>query len=507
MENKKGKLKIFFGYSAGVGKTYAMLKAAQELKKDGGDVVIGYLEPHDRADTIKMAEGLKTLPLNVISYKGITIKEFDVDKAIRQKHQLVLVDELAHTNAPSSKNAKRYLDVEELINNGIDVWTTVNVQHIESLHDLVDAETSVDVSERIPDEIFDYADAVVLIDIEPTDLMQRMKEGKIYSNNRAKTALQNFFNNDNLMSLRELFMRRGAERIEKKSHFGEVPTKVLVLISPSPSSAKNIRFAARMAEAYRCKYSAMYVETDGELNDESAENLKKHMQLVRDTGGELIVKYSDDVVDTVACYVKTAGITDLIIGKTWQSVGKKVGLEDKFVARLPKLAIVIIPDENHTPKRHYFSAFISKFFGHKRLQEQFRLTNKILDIINMLLKSVKVKTVESNIQKAAEVLGVAFERSCLIMTENKKVVYQWNNEVIGFFDETNEKAVAKWCEKNGKPAGIGTDTLRQTKAIYFPVILNEQTIAVIAFSCLRGKLSVTEKIILYELMPICKTIL
>lgn len=484
-----------------------MLKAAQELKDDGVDVVIGYLEPHDRVDTIKMAEGLSTLPLNVVSYKGITIKEFDVDEAIRQKHQLVLVDELAHTNAPGSKNEKRYLDVEELLNNEIDVWTTVNVQHIEGLHDIVGSEMSVDVSERIPDEIFDYADEVVLIDIEPDDLIERMKEGKIYPNSRAKTALENFFNNDNLMSLRELFMRRGAERIEKKSNFGEIPTKVLVLISPSPSSAKNIRFAARMAESYHCKYSAMYVETNGELNEDAADNLKKHMHLVQDTGGELIVKYSDDVVETVASYVKTAGITDLIIGKTWKSVGKKIGLEDKFVARLPNIAIVIIPDENHTPKRHNFTTFISRFFGRKRLQEQFRLTNKILDVMNMLLKSVKVKNVETDIQKIAEILGIAFERSCMIIKENQKFVYQWNNENADFFDETNEKAVAKWCEKNRKSAGSGTDTLRQTKAIYFPVVSNEQTIAVIAFSCIHSKLAVAEKIILHELMPICKAIL
>ena len=180
---EKGKLKIFFGYSAGVGKTYAMLKAAQEIKKQGADVIIGYLEPHDRPETTAMAEGLEVLPLKVVSYKGITLKEFDVDAAIERKPQIVLVDELAHTNAEGSKNRKRYLDVEELINHGIDVWTTVNVQHIEGLHDLVDSATSVDVSERVPDEIFDYADEVVLIDIEPEDLIERMRQGKIYNKN------------------------------------------------------------------------------------------------------------------------------------------------------------------------------------------------------------------------------------------------------------------------------------------------------------------------------------
>lgn len=165
---QKGKLKIFFGYSAGVGKTYAMLKAAQDLKSLGIDVVIGYLEPHDRPETLKMAEGLERLPLKELSHGGILLKEFDVDAALARRPQLLLVDELAHTNAAGSKNRKRYLDVEEVINSGIDVYTTVNVQHIEGLHDTVDSATSVDVNERIPDEIFDYADELALIDIEPT---------------------------------------------------------------------------------------------------------------------------------------------------------------------------------------------------------------------------------------------------------------------------------------------------------------------------------------------------
>ena len=182
----RGKLKIFFGYSAGAGKTYAMLKAAQEEKSAGVDVVIGYLEPHDRPETLKMAEGLEVLPLKKIQYRGITLNEFDVDAAERRRPKLLLVDELAHTNAPDCKNRKRYLDIEEVLNCGIDVYTTVNVQHIEGLHDLVDSATSVDVNERIPDEIFDYADEVVLVDIEPDALIERMREGKIYPKTRWK---------------------------------------------------------------------------------------------------------------------------------------------------------------------------------------------------------------------------------------------------------------------------------------------------------------------------------
>ena len=171
-----------------------------------------------------MAEGLERLPLKELSHGGILLKEFDVDAALARRPQLLLVDELAHTNAAGSKNRKRYLDVEEVINSGIDVYTTVNVQHIEGLHDTVDSATSVDVNERIPDEIFDYADELALIDIEPTDLIERMKEGKIYKKNRAALALENFFSADNLSALRELSLRRTADRIEKQTNNGRLKT-------------------------------------------------------------------------------------------------------------------------------------------------------------------------------------------------------------------------------------------------------------------------------------------
>lgn len=501
---EKGKLKIFFGYSAGVGKTYAMLKAAQELKKDGEDVVIGYLEPHDRPDTMKMAEGLEALPLKQISYKGITLKEFDVDVALERRPRLILVDELAHTNAPGSKNRKRYLDVEELINNGIDVYTTVNVQHIEGLHDLVDSATSVDVNERIPDEIFDYADEVALIDIEPTELIERMKDGKIYKKNKAVFALENFFGVDNLSALRELSMRRGADRIEKQCNNGALKTKILVLISPSPSSEKNIHVAARMAEAYHCKFSAMYVELSGELGDKSAANLKGHMRLVRDLGGELIVKYGEDVVETVADYVRLSGVTNLVIGKTWQSVGKKVGIEDKFIARLPSVEILIVPDNQRFPYRKSVKDFFACIFTCRKLLRKYKTANRTLDISDLLAKAAY----ESGSGKAraiAEVLARAFLRSCAIYTEDRTVV-SWKNENVDFFSEQNEIAVMEWCKKNKKPAGKGTDTLRLAKAVYFPVETKGDT-AVIAFSCQTSKLTVTERMMFQQLVSLLKLIL
>ena len=214
-ENTMGKLKIFFGYAAGVGKTYAMLEAAHTAKNNGKDVVVGYIEKHSRPDTLALMEGLEEIPAKQINYKGVVLKEFDIDKILERKPQLVLVDELAHTNAAGSRHIKRYQDVEEILRAGIDVYSTVNVQHLESLHDLVASITGISVSERIPDEVFDSAAQVEVVDIEPDDLIIRLNEGKIYKERQAKRALNNFFTKDNLAALREIALRRTADRLNR----------------------------------------------------------------------------------------------------------------------------------------------------------------------------------------------------------------------------------------------------------------------------------------------------
>ncbi len=321
-----------------------MLSAARTLKEKGTDAVIGYVEPHLRADTIKLTEGFETIPVRTVEYKGITLSEFDVDAALVRRPRLVLVDELAHTNAAGSKHKKRYMDVEELINAGIDVFTTVNVQHLESLNDIVAEATGVTVSECIPDTVFDSADEVELVDIEPEELEERLRSGKIYRKDAAATALENFFTKEKLDSLRETAMRRTADRIEKKSSDRELKPRILVLVSPSPSSAKNIRSAARLAEISHTKFCAVYVERSGELAAESASNIKNHLRLVKNLGGELSVRYGDDVIDVIASFVKLNGITTIILGKTWQSAGKKPGFEDRIIAAFPDVEILIIPD-------------------------------------------------------------------------------------------------------------------------------------------------------------------
>ena len=207
-EENSGKLKIFFGYAAGVGKTYAMLEAAHEAKKNGRDVVVGYVERHTRPDTLALLEGLEVLPAREVAYKGVSLKEFDLDGALARRPQLILVDELAHSNAQGCRHAKRYQDVEELLRAGIDVYTTVNVQHLESLNDLVASITGIAVSERFPDRVFDMADQVELVDIEPEDLILRLQSGKVYRPGQARRALDHFFTKENLEALREIALRR-----------------------------------------------------------------------------------------------------------------------------------------------------------------------------------------------------------------------------------------------------------------------------------------------------------
>ncbi|MFR1638380.1 MAG: hypothetical protein ACLSVD_03925 [Eggerthellaceae bacterium] len=213
----RGKLKIFFGYAAGVGKTYAMLEEAHAVLEKGFDAVVGYIEPHTRADTMALVDGLEQIAPLEVKHRGIMLREFDLDAVLQRRPQIVLVDELAHTNAPGSRHKKRYQDIEELLRAGINVFTTVNVQHLEGLNDKIAAITHVNVAERIPDRVFDQAASVELVDIEPDDLIDRLESGKVYVPDRARTALGNFFSQKNLAALREIALRRMADRLTRKA--------------------------------------------------------------------------------------------------------------------------------------------------------------------------------------------------------------------------------------------------------------------------------------------------
>lgn len=353
--NKKGKLKIFFGYAAGVGKTYAMLDDAQELYKSGIDVLVGYVEPHTRPETMELLSGLPTLPPVIVPYKNIQLKEFDLDSALKIKPQLILVDELAHTNAFGVRNKKRYQDIEELLNAGIDVYSTLNVQHLESFNDIVYDITKVNVRETIPDYIFDNADKVKLIDIEPEELLKRLEEGKVYRPERAETALKNFFSKENLRLLHEIAMRKAADRISNVNQNKRVMAekkagiKFLVCVGSSLSSSKCIRWASRTAEAFHAPWAVVYVENlESQYNTErDKKNIQTNLELARRLGAEIVILNGDDVASVVSEYAKLSGITNIVIGKSRNKKRLKslfeMDFEDSLISLLPNVEIHIIP--------------------------------------------------------------------------------------------------------------------------------------------------------------------
>lgn len=353
----KGHLKIFFGYAAGVGKTYAMLKAAHIAKNQGVDVVVGYIEPHARPETAALLNGLKLLPTKEVEYNGIKLHEFDIDTALKRKPQLMLVDELAHTNAQGCRHTKRYQDIKELLNAGIDVYTTVNVQHIESLCDVVASITEVFVRERIPDSLFDNADQVELVDIETQELIDRLNAGNVYKEEQAKQAVENFFTVENLTALREIALRRCADRVNiltenarLKSH-GNYHTDehILVCLSSSPSNAKIIRTAARMATAFKGAFTALFVETPdfSVMSEENVKRLRSNMRLAEQLGAKIETVYGEDVPFQIAEFARLSGVSKIVIGRSSgvkRHLFSKPTLTEKLIASAPNLDIHIIPD-------------------------------------------------------------------------------------------------------------------------------------------------------------------
>src|SRR5207253_6667682 len=296
----RGKLKIFFGAAAGVGKTYAMLEAARIQRAAGVDLVAGVVETHKRAETEALLAGLEILPPRVVEYRGASLREFDLDAALARRPAVILVDELAHTNAPGSRHAKRWRDVLELLEAGITVYTTLNVQHIESLNDVVAKITGVVVRETVPDSVFEQADDVELVDLPAEDLRQRLREGKVYVPEQAAEAARHFFREGNLIALRELALRRTADRVDaqmqlyRRDHaIAETwPTteRILVCVSPSPLAVRLVRAARRMAVRLRAEWLVVYVETPAHLRLPAADRdrVVQTLRLADQLGAETI---------------------------------------------------------------------------------------------------------------------------------------------------------------------------------------------------------------------------
>ena len=328
---RRGRLKIFFGMAAGVGKTYAMLEEARARASEGLDVLIGYAEPHIRTDTEALLLGMEILPYKLVEYRGASLKEFDLDAALARKPAVVCVDELAHTNAPGMRHPKRWQDVVELLDAGINVYTTLNVQHLESVNDIVERVTGVRVRETLPDSVLEHADEVELVDIAPEELLERFREGKVYRREQAERAAKHFFTKGNLIALRELALRTTAQRVdeqmlEARREAGDRGTwdateRVLVCVGPSPMSPRLVRSARRLAASLRAEWIAAYVETPGStrMSGRDRRRLDATLRMADELGARTVTLSGSKVAEEIIAYAQSHNVTKIVIGKPIRS--------------------------------------------------------------------------------------------------------------------------------------------------------------------------------------------
>jgi two-component system sensor histidine kinase KdpD len=322
----RGRLKIFFGAAPGVGKTYAMLEAAQARVREDVDVLVGVVETHGRPETAALLEGLPSLPRRPVDYRGITLQEFDLDAALARRPGLVLVDELAHTNAPGLRHAKRWQDVEELLAAGIGVYTTLNVQHLESLNDVVAQITGVTVRETLPDSVFDQADEIELADLSADDLLARLRQGRVYVPEQAAAAIERFFRKGNLIALRELTLRRAAERVDaqmrgymQESGIQDIwpaAERLLVCIGPNPEGARLVRAGKRMATGLKCEWRVVYVERPGQaVSTADRAALVANLQLAESLGALTATLSGENAAAEILAYARDHNATKIVVGK------------------------------------------------------------------------------------------------------------------------------------------------------------------------------------------------
>jgi two-component system, OmpR family, sensor histidine kinase KdpD len=363
---QRGKLKIYLGYGPGVGKTWQMLLEGHRLKDEGIDIAIGLLETHGRAETAKLAEGLDVIPRRQVQYHGITIEEMDLDDVLARRPEVALVDELAHTNVPGSRNAKRYQDVQELLQAGIHVISTLNVQHLESLYDTVESLVGVKVHERLPDSMLADADEIVNVDLAPEDLQQRLREGKIYPRERIPIALDNFFRRVNLDEFRELTLRELASQIDLKrrgtleEEHGIVPDQVMVCLSSGgPNSAALLRYGSRLAGRLNRNWYAVYVQTPREeptaIDAAMQRRLSETLTLANLLGAIVFTYKGEDVVDTILHFAREYRVGHIVIGRPgplpfWKRwLGRKTSVERLILAARGLTVVVVDPRAGPSP--------------------------------------------------------------------------------------------------------------------------------------------------------------
>lgn len=361
----RGKLKIFLGMVAGVGKTYAMLDAARQLQADGLDVLVGYAETHGRMETDALLSSLDSIPRRKVEYRGTILQELDTDAVLARRPALILVDELAHTNAPGSRHLKRYQDVIELLEAGINVWTTVNVQHFESRADAVRQITGITVHETVPDSLLDLADEIELIDLSPEDLRKRLVEGKVYTPERVEAAANNFFRIGNLTALREMALRLTAEHVDHKLQdymqlkqiagpwkSGE---RLMVAVGPSPFSERLIRWTRRMAYNLEAPWLAVYVDTSRPLSSDAKARLSRNIALARSLGGEIITVGGENIPSALLRVARQRNVTQIVMGKPqhtrWQTLLRGGSLVDHTISDSGDIDIYVVTGDKTSPER------------------------------------------------------------------------------------------------------------------------------------------------------------
>jgi len=581
---RRGKLKVFFGAAAGVGKTYAMLEAAREQHDDGVDVVIGYVELHGRAETEALLEKLELLPRRSVEYRGTTIQELDLDAALARRPTLILVDELAHTNAPGCRHAKRWQDVVELLEAGIDVYTTVNVQHVESLNDVVAKITGVVMRETVPDSVFERADEVELIDLPPDDLLQRFREGKVYVPGQAQEAVANFFRKGNLIALRELALRRTAERVDaqmrvyRREHAIDRvwPTaeRVLVCVGATPYSTRLVRAAKRMADQLGAEWIAATVETPAHLRmpPEARDAVVQTLRLAEQLGAQTITLTGATMSEALLAYARDRNVTKIVVGKPtrtrwqrfvfgsivdalvqgsgdidiyvisggredgtpvapvrrrvlptdWPAYGRAAGVvaiatgvswllapvsELSNIVMVYLLGIVIVAMRTGRGPSLLAAVlsvaafdffFVPPYFTFAVTDARYLFTFLVMLIVGLVISGLTVRTrtqadaAEHREQRTAalyamsrelagtrgvdDLVGIAIRHIAEVFRTQVVVLVPGGGGALtpaggGQFDlDGNELAVGRWVYEHRQPAGLGTNTLPGSSALYVPLI-------------------------------------
>jgi two-component system sensor histidine kinase KdpD len=370
-QKARGRLKIFLGYAAGVGKTYSMLEAAHSRRAEGVDLVAALVETHGRSETEALLQGLEIIPRKPVEYRGVKLSEMDLDAVLTRKPQLALVDELAHTNAPGSRHPKRWQDIEELLKAGIDVYTTLNIQHLESFRDIIAQITEVVQRETIPDQVLDEASEIEVVDLPPEELLLRLREGKVYIPEQAARAMENFFEPGNLIALREITLRRAANRVDEQMReylkaypmegLWPVTERLLVCISGSPTSQRLIRTARRLAEELKGEWSVLYVETaeDDKLTRENRERVWSELRLAESLGAkEVSTVKGDSVLETVIDYARKHRISKIIVGRPTRSswrVWMRGSVVDQILRKSPDMDVYVVSDAGKTKDEKAYS--------------------------------------------------------------------------------------------------------------------------------------------------------